>query len=100
MAKIIYPNETPLQPIQRDIAPNTVKGMNTDQAQEIKSNLDLSGQTLDAQKLTENIRPDNFFAVSKNNSVLPWVITIFLLALLAIVLIIRFYQIRKNGIIK
>lgn len=55
VGKIIYPNQTPLQAILKDVAPSA-SDMNTNQATEIKSNLDSSGKTLDSIKLTESAK--------------------------------------------
>jgi hypothetical protein len=92
--KAVYPDSKLLRPVSDEIKSGAHENMNLEQAQIIKNNLDETSQTLDAQKLEENVKAkDNKIinSVSKQSSVI-WITILFMVIILFGIMGFRFFK--------
>jgi hypothetical protein len=93
--KAVYPDSRLLQPMPADTYIGAQENMNSEQAQEIRNMLNDSGQTIDSQKLSENIKNDNSKIIEKINqsgSNVMWAFIIFMFIILVSIMGFRFFQ--------
>ena len=93
--KAIYPDAKSLQPMSAETKSGAQENMNFEQAQEIKNILNESLQTIDSQKLDENIKINNSKIIEKINqsgSSIMWIFILFLFVILVFILLFRFFK--------
>ena len=93
--KAVYPDSKSLQPMSAETKSGAQENMNLEQAQDIKNMLNNSGQTIDSQKLDENIKNNNIRIIEKINqsgNSIMWIFILFLFIILIFIMGFRFFQ--------